>query len=186
MSDPGLPDAVLVRRVADGDEAALQALVERHSAWLSLRLRRRVGDPDIVADVLQETFVAVWRSAGRWRGDGEVAAWVWGIAIRRLISHLRGREAPLPVTKDVIDAVMPPVPSAEDQMLLGVEHGDVGAALNRLSPELRRVVQATVIDGLSTREAAQLLGLPQGTVKGRLRAAKTALRAGIAPTRRYS
>ena len=186
MSDPGLPDAVLVRRVADGDEAALQALVERHSAWLSLRLRRRVGDPDIVADVLQDTFVAVWRSAGRWRGDGEVAAWVWGIAIRRLISHLRGREAPAPVSDDVIDAVMSPVLSAEDQMLLGVEHGAVGTALNRLSPELRRVVQATVIDGLSTREAAQLLGLPQGTVKGRLRAAKTALRAGITPTRRYS
>ena len=186
MSAPSVPDAVLVGRVADGDEAALQALVERHSAWLSLRLRRRVGDPDIVADVLQDTFVAVWRSAGRWRGDGEVAAWVWGIAIRRLISHLRGREAPSPVTHDVIDAVMSPVLSAEDQMLLGVEHGDIGTALNRLSPELRRVVQATVIDGLSTREAAQLLGLPQGTVKGRLRAAKATLRAGLVPTRRYS
>ena len=59
----------------------------------------------------------------------------------------------------------------------GVNHdGDVGAALRSLSPELRTVVQATVIDGLTTREAARLLGLPQGTVKTRVRAAKSQLR----------
>ena len=52
------------------------------------------------------------------------------------------------------------VPSAEDAVLLGVEHGDVGLAMQRLSPELLAVVQATVLDGLSTREAAELLGIP--------------------------
>ena len=57
MSAPDPPDAVLVRRVADGAEAALQALVERHSAWLSLRLRRRVGDPDIVAGRFDTTWL---------------------------------------------------------------------------------------------------------------------------------
>ena len=66
--------------------------------------------------------------------------------------------------------------SAEDQLLVGVEYGDLGAALRSLSPELRTVVQATVIDGLTTKEAARLLGLPQGTVKTRVRAAKAQLR----------
>ena len=66
--------------------------------------------------------------------------------------------------------------SAEDQLLVGVEYGDVGAALRGLSPELRTVIQATVIDGLTTKEAARLLHLPQGTVKSRVRAAKTLLR----------
>jgi RNA polymerase sigma-70 factor (ECF subfamily) len=66
--------------------------------------------------------------------------------------------------------------SAEDSVLLGVEHGDLGAALRRLSPELRVVVQATLLDGLTTRESARLLGLPQGTVKGRVRRAKELLR----------
>ena len=66
--------------------------------------------------------------------------------------------------------------SAEDQLLIGVEYGDVGAALRGLSPELRTVVQATVLDGLTTKEAARLLGLPQGTVKTRVRAAKAQLR----------
>ena len=186
MGTQVVPDAELVRLVAAGDEAALRTLVDRHTPWLTLRLRRRVGDPDVIADVLQDTFVAVWRGAGRWRGDGEVAAWVWGIAIRRLISHLRGRPAPSPVSAEVIHAAAAAESSAEDQVLLGVEHGDVGAALNGLSPELRMVVQATLIDGLSTREAAQMLGIPQGTVKSRLRAAKPALRAGVMPARRYS
>jgi RNA polymerase sigma factor (sigma-70 family) len=76
----------------------------------------------------------------------------------------------------VISALSPTVRSAEDELLVAVEHGSVGDALRMLSPELRQVLQATVIDGLSTREAGQLLGLPQGTVKSRLRSAKSRLR----------
>jgi RNA polymerase sigma-70 factor, ECF subfamily len=189
MSSPDLADADLLRQVAEGDEAALRTLMDRHVAWLRMRLSRRVGDPDVVADVLQDTFVAVWRSASRWRGDGEVGAWIWGIAIRRLVSRLRSQAAqaaPSPVSAEVLDSAADPVISAEDEVLLAVEHGDVGMALNQLSPELRRVVQATLVDGLTTREAARMLGIPQGTVKGRLRAARSALRAQVAPVRRYS
>ena len=65
-------------------------------------------------------------------------------------------------------------------MLLGVEHGDLAGALNRLSPELRAVVQATVLDGLTTREAARLLGVPAGTVKTRMMRARRALRKELA------
>ena len=61
-------------------------------------------------------------------------------------------------------------------MLLGVEHGDLGAALGGLSPQMRAVVQATVLDGLTTREAARLLGIPANTVKTRLHRAKAQLR----------
>ena len=84
-------DADLLRQVAHGDDAALRELFDRHAAWLQLRLQRRSSDPDLVADALQDTFVAVWRSAGTFRGDGDVGAWIWGIAIRRLISRLRVR-----------------------------------------------------------------------------------------------
>jgi len=62
----------------------------------------------------------------------------------------------------------PVVASAEDQVLTGVEYADLGVALGRLSPELHAVVQATVLDGLTTREAAKLLHIPQGTVKTRM------------------
>jgi RNA polymerase sigma-70 factor (ECF subfamily) len=175
-------DATLLRAVAAGDEAALRALYERHATWLYVRLLRRCNDEDLVADVLQDTFVAVWRGGRSWRGDGEVAAWIWGIGLRRLISRLRHSKAPTPISAELLDASTDHVVSAEDAVLLGVEHGDLAGALSRLSPELRSVVQATLLDGLTTREAAQLLGLPQGTVKGRIRKAKGLLRMEMSGT----
>jgi RNA polymerase sigma-70 factor (ECF subfamily) len=179
--DESASDAELLRQVAAGDEAALRELFDRHAAWLMLRLRRRAADEDLVADALQDTFVAVWRSARRYRGDGDVGAWMWGIAIRQLISRLRKRKAPAPVPDSLLSSSSPTVRSAEDELLLAVEHGDVGAALRTLSPELRQVLRVTVVDGLSTREAAHLLGIPQGTVKSRLRTAKAQLRGQLVP-----
>lgn len=179
MSSTTPSDADLLRQVARGDEPALRALVERHTAWLQLRLRRRTPDEELAATVLQDTFVAVWRSAGRYRGDGDVGAWLWGIAIRRLISRLRERSGPQPVGAAALAALSPAVRSAEDELLLAVEHGDVGTALRGLSPELRQAIQATVVDGLTAREAARLLGIPTGTVKSRVRIAKSRLRAQL-------
>jgi len=176
-ADPGADDAALVRAMAAGDEAALRVLFTRHLPWLRARLTRRCGDPDVVADVLQDTFVAAWKGARRWRGDGEVAAWLWGIAVRRLVSRLRSRPERLAAPTAEVEAVDErTLSSAEELVLLGVEHGDLAAALRRLSPQLRAVIEATVLDGLTTREAAQLLGLAQGTVKGRIRKAKAQLR----------
>jgi RNA polymerase sigma factor (sigma-70 family) len=160
-------DVELVAAVAADDLGALRVLYERHAPWLSVRLARRCADPDVVSDALQDCFTAAWRGAGSFRGDGDVAAWLWGIAIRRLISRLRRRPAVLSTPfRDDVD-VGAPEPSAEEQVLLGVEYGDLGAAIAHLSPEMRAVVQATVLDGLSSREAARLLGIPQNTVKTR-------------------
>jgi RNA polymerase sigma factor (sigma-70 family) len=174
-------DAELIAAVAAESTVALRILHQRHAPWLRARLARRCADPDVVDDALQETFLAVWRSAGRFKGD-KPAAWLWTIAIRRLISALRGRGSRWIGGADVGDtevAPMSPMPtsaSAEDVVLLGVEHGDLGAALTRLSPELRAVIEATVIDGLTTKEAARLLGIPEGTVKTRAMRARARLR----------
>jgi RNA polymerase sigma-70 factor (ECF subfamily) len=65
-------------------------------------------------------------------------------------------------------------------VLLGLEHGELGPALDRLSPELRAVVRATVLDGLTTREAGRLLGIPSGTVKTRMMRARAQLREDLA------
>jgi RNA polymerase sigma-70 factor (ECF subfamily) len=72
------------------------------------------------------------------------------------------------------------VVSAEEELLATVEHGDLGSALGRLSPELRAVVQATVLDGLTCREAGRLLGIPSGTVKTRMMRARYELREVLA------
>ena len=168
-------DADLLRALAVDDRTALAELYRRHSAWLLARLSRRCADPDVVDQALQDTFVAVWRKPGSYQASGEVAAWLWGIAIRRLIDQLRRRPAAL----HQVGPADASSPSAEEQVLLGVQHGDLAGALDRLSPELRAVVQATVLDGLTTREAGRLLGIPAGTVKTRMMRAKPLLREGL-------
>ena len=172
-------DAALVRAAADGDSTALRALYDRHAPWLMARLTRRCNDREVVLDVLQDTFVAVWKDARKWRGDGEVAGWLWGIAFRRMVSRLRGRKDVL-LLPDWDAASAGSVPAAEDQVLLGVEYGDLGGALRGLSPEFRSVVQAVVLDGLTTREAGRLLGVRENTVKTRLHRAKAQMRHSLA------
>jgi RNA polymerase sigma-70 factor (ECF subfamily) len=177
---PADEDPALLAALAGGDLAAMRRLYERHAPWLSARLMRRCNDPDVVADVLQDSFLALWQGAERWRGDGEVAAWLWGIAVRRLVSRLRGRRPAVPLPLEEVTATSAAEPSAEEQALAAVEYGDLGSALLRLSPEMRAVVQATVLDGLSTRQAARLLGIPAATVKTRLHRAKAHLRRDLA------
>jgi RNA polymerase sigma-70 factor, ECF subfamily len=176
-------DAVLLRAVARGDERALAALYDRHAGWLTIRMTRRCALPDVVDQAVQDTFLAVWRRAGAYRGGGDVAAFIWGIGIRRLIDAIR-RESRGPengARKLAWLAAEPEVVvSAEDQVLVGVEHGRLGQALAGLSPELRGALEATVLDGLTCAEAAVLLGVAEGTVKSRCHRARVALRAALA------
>ena len=179
MPTPDPPDGELLAAVAAGDRRALEQLYRRHAPWLTARLQRRCSDAGVVDEVLQDTFVAVWRGAGRFDGRGEVGAWLWGIAVRRLVDAVRRSPRPtadllsVPETVDV-------TASAEEQVLLGLEHGELGPALDRMSPELRAVVRATVLDGLTTREAGKLLGIPSGTVKTRMMRARAQLREALA------
>lgn len=168
-------DGDLLAAMAAGQRDALQVLYSRHAPWLVLRLARRCTDPGIVDEVVQDTFMAAWRQADRYRGSGEVAAWLWGIAIRRLLDRFRRRTLPTTVLGEASDTAR----SAEEEVLLGVAYGDLAGALQRLSPEFRAVVQATVLDGLTTSEAATLLGIPTGTVKTRMMRARAQLREAL-------
>jgi RNA polymerase sigma-70 factor (ECF subfamily) len=170
-------DAELVALMTQGDQESLHELYRRHAPWLALRLARRCNDRDLVDDALQDTFMAAWKGAARWRADGHPEAWLWGIAIRRLISRMRARgHRPLQLTEEDLTAAMGSAPSVEEQVLVAVEFGDLAGALSRLSPEMRAVVQARLLDGLSTKEAARLLGLAENTVKSRLSRATERLR----------
>lgn len=172
LSEPS--DEELIGLIAGGDSAALRVLYDRHVGWLVVRLTRRCSDRAVVDEVVQDTFLAVWRGASRFRGEGAVAAWIWGIGVRRLVERFRRR--PLPVRVWFGPSVEP---SAEDLVLLGIEHGDLSGAIAGLSPELRAVVRATVLDGLTTREAALLMGIPAGTVKSRMARARRELREAL-------
>ncbi|MFF7142502.1 RNA polymerase sigma factor [Streptomyces nodosus] len=178
-------DAALLRAVRDGDSAAMAVLYDRHAGWLHRRLTRRCADPEMVREVLQDTFVTVWRSAGSHRGQ-EAGGWLWTIAARRLVDARRAQERAARIETAPMEAVRAEhesavaAPSAEERALTALEFGDVGTALDRISPELREVLRATVVDGLTTRETARLLGIPEGTVKTRARRARAELRAALA------
>lgn len=169
-------DRALVARIAAGDRSALDALYQVHAGWLTARLQRRCSQPELVDSALQDTFVAVWRGAKRYKQRGEVGAWLWGIAVRRLIDQTRKRR-PTPMERlpgrEAADI------SAEQRLLEGHLGGDLADALAGLDDDLRAVLIATAVDGLSTREAGELLGVPQGTVKTRLKRARETLRSRL-------
>jgi RNA polymerase sigma-70 factor (ECF subfamily) len=169
----------LVRRTAKGDRAAFEELYRRTSPWLAVRLRRRCADEQVVAEVMQETYLAIWRAAGSFAGaatGGSAVGWVWTIAARRLVDAFRRRahhsQPPAATATDI-------APAAEDEALAVTVGDEVGDALRGLAPELRQVLQAMVLDGLSVRETAVLLGLPEGTVKTRARRARIAMREAL-------
>src|SRR5215475_3688932 len=97
-----MDDDGLVARVAAGDDTALRELFSRHVPWLAARLRAVLPAAE-VEDVLQETFLAVWRGAGSYRPAGAAGGWLWGIARRQAALWLRRRgpaELPLAAPPD--------------------------------------------------------------------------------------
>lgn len=168
-----MTDAELLAAIAEGRADALRQLHERHAPWLAARLAHRSADMSLVDEAIQDTFVAVWKKPQGFRGEGDVGAWLWGIAIRKLIDRLRSNRAPYLERPSVVE-------SAEEAVLTGIGYGDLGRAMAGLSPELMAVVQARILDGLTTREAARLLGIPTGTVKTRLMRAKQIMREQLA------
>jgi RNA polymerase sigma-70 factor (ECF subfamily) len=170
----GVTDDELLQHLARRDRDALRELYDRHAPWLRARLARRCGDAGLVEEVVQDAFLAVWQKPTAYRGAGAVPAWIWGIGIRRLIAALRRhRPIPLPVTCENV------TPSAEDEVLLRIEHGDLATAIDGLSPELRAVIQTVVFDGLTSREAARLLRVNAVTVRTRLMRARHQLRENL-------
>jgi RNA polymerase sigma-70 factor (ECF subfamily) len=177
--DPRAADHALLAQIASGDRGALETLYRRHAPWITARLQHRCADRDLVDTALQDTFVAAWRGARRYSGAGDVGAWLWGIAIRKLIDQLRARR-PTPIAPDVAFTAIGAAVSFEEELLGSGAFGSIGPAFSRLEPDLQAVLLATAIDGLTTKEAARLLGVPQGTVKTRLMRARAQLRAGLA------
>ncbi len=165
-------DRRALRRITADDADALGDLYDRHAGLLAMRLRRAGASPAETEDVLQETFLDVWRCAGSFRGDGPVAAWLWGMAKRKFAMVVRG--AVRGRARELAAASEPTNPASEEGAW--VTAVDAGRALKRLDPDLRAAFEAVSVDGMSIEEAADHLGVPEGTIKSRMHRARQAMK----------
>lgn len=172
-----MDDQTLLVATAAGDETALRTLFERHAPWVAARLRR-VMPADAVEDVPQETFVAVWRGAGRYKGGEDAGAWICGIARRRAALSFRKRGVAT-VSFDLIDASVTGDGVGADPAVIAIRSADLERAHCELSPNgarQRELVRMVYFEDRPVAEVANLLGVPPGTVKSRIFAARWRLR----------
>jgi RNA polymerase sigma-70 factor, ECF subfamily len=164
-----MDDDGLVAALAHGDDRALRELYARHARWLAARLRR-VLPADAVEDVLQETFVAVWRGARGYRPDGRAGAWMWGIARRQAALWVRRHGYPQPPPQP------PPDTDAED---LAVARLELAEALAALGADDRDLVRLLYLEDRPVAEVAARLRVAEGTVKSRAYRVRRLLRAAL-------
>jgi RNA polymerase sigma-70 factor (ECF subfamily) len=147
---------------------ALDALYERHSRVALGLAVRMVGERETAEEVVQEAFLAVWRNAGRYQaGRGSVRTWLLSIVHHRAIDRLRGRTPTAPLPEE-----LGPDTSTPDVWTLTAQKLDrevIVAALGALPDEQRQAIELAYFSGLTQTQIASTLGLPLGTVKGRLR-----------------
>jgi RNA polymerase sigma-70 factor (ECF subfamily) len=177
-------DAELLGAVAEGDREAFEELFRRFAPWLRARLRQRCADPVLVDEVVQDVFVEVWRHGERRRSGGlgqvgDVSGWLWRMGSRRLIDARRGQERRGRLLGRLTSLPRRHVDSAEEELLANLGD-DALAAVESLPDELKAVIRATVLEGLTVREAAERLGVPTGTVKSRASRARHRLREDLA------
>lgn len=177
-----MDDDEMIAAMADGDDGALRELFARHAPWLATRLRAALPVTADVEDVLQETFLAAWSGAGRYRPAGRAGAaggWLWGIARRQAALLLR-RRGPTALR-------LPPESGAgtggtADAAELVVRRTDLRAAVAALGPDgspEREVWRLLYEEDRPVAEVAELTGVPEGTVKSRAHRVRRLLRAAL-------
>jgi RNA polymerase sigma-70 factor (ECF subfamily) len=168
-------DAALLRRVAGGDRDALGALYRRHAHVVLAQIRLAVGEPGLSEEILQDTMLAVWRGAGSFRGVSQVRSWIIAIALRQARDRLRRRRVAVVADESVLSGQAAADPGPEAQVLERAELAVVAEAIRSLRPGHREVLGLVFGADLTLAGAAEVLGVPVGTVKSRLAAARTAL-----------
>jgi RNA polymerase sigma-70 factor, ECF subfamily len=156
----------LLRRIAHGDQAALERLYRDYYPRLSRFVLRITRDVELVREIINDVFLVVWRSACRFRGDSTASTWILGIAYRRALKSAR-RQRPVPMLPEGAE------PEADD----APHHGmDLDGSLARLSHEQRATVELAYYFGYSYREIAEIMNCPENTVKTRMFHARRTLK----------
>lgn len=178
-------DAQLLQRIARQDRGALATLYERHHRPLFIFLLQHTRDHGLAEELLQDTFVAVWRGADgfdeRFRDGASTArAWLTGIARRQAHNTLRRLRLPL-ADASALEELAAPDPEPETWTLTMSTRDELLDAFERLPLRYREIAVLALVQDYSYAEMAEILDVPLGTVKSRLAAAKRHLRTLLAP-----
>ena len=159
-----------VVRANEGCREAIGELVREHYGRVFRFCARRVGE-DLAADAAQETFVTMQSTISRYQGRSEFSTWLLGIANNHCRNLVRKKRPEVPL-EDWFEGT-------ESHEAAVVERQTLSEALKKLSEEHREVVLLHEVDGLKYCEIAQMIGVPEGTVKSRLFHAFRQLRAHL-------
>jgi RNA polymerase sigma-70 factor (ECF subfamily) len=174
-----MDDDELIAAMAGGDDTALRELFARHAPWLAARLRAMLP-PAEVEDVLQESFLAVWRGAGGYRPQGSPGGWLWGVTRRQAALWLRRRG---PAGLPLIALAGCGGEQAGDPAETALSRAELAEAVRALGPAggpAQEVWRLLYLEDRPVTEVAELLGVPEGTVKSRAHRVRRLMRAVLA------
>jgi RNA polymerase sigma factor (sigma-70 family) len=180
MTDPppAVDDASLVRRLRSGDREALGELYDRHASVAQAVALRIVGEREQAEDLVHDAFVIVWQKIARFDATrGTLRAWLLTIVRNRGIDRLRAARPALEL--DEGDLPSGPNPTWEEA-IRRLSAAEIRAAVDALPAEQRHAIELAYFNGRTYREIAQITGVPQGTVNGRMRLALVKLREALA------
>lgn len=136
-------------------------------------LKSRLINDSAINDILQETFIAVWKNSRQYNNKSKAVTWIIGIARYKMIDFLRGKYKNL---EDGMEVEIESCTAEEDFTERLSEKVDVERALQLLDGSSKELIYLVYNAGLSYREAAIILGIPEGTVKSRMHSIKNELR----------
>jgi RNA polymerase sigma-70 factor (ECF subfamily) len=179
-----LADEELMPLVGRKDPEAFEVLYDRHGGAAFSLAYRIVGDRAAAEEVTQEAFISVWRSGARFdAARGSVRSWLLSVVRNRAIDFLRSRAGKAPKLTFDDDAVLEARPAeerTEEEALQRETAAEVRGALGKLPGEQSKVIELAYFGGFSHSEIARILGLPMGTVKGRMRLGLEKIRGELA------
>ncbi|MCX8104021.1 MAG: sigma-70 family RNA polymerase sigma factor [Candidatus Bipolaricaulota bacterium] len=165
-----------VRQIAQGDEGAFEKLFRCYAPRIFRFAMSYLNDRSHAEEVVQETMIAVWKSAKNFHEQSQVSSWILGIARNKALDRARAREREPKLVREKLDRGVSARATPEQIAQREVQAERVRAALEKLSPEHREVMLLAFYNDLSYAEIAQILGCPEGTVKSRVFYAKEQLK----------
>ena len=160
-------DEVLIGRIAKGDRLAMQVLFARHHVRVYRFVLRLVGNPTTAEDLISDVFLDVWRQAEKFEGRSAVSTWMLAIARFKALSALRKRP-----DEELDDETAETIVDTADNPEVALEKKDKSAVLRqcleKLSPEHKEIIDLVYYHEKSVEEVAEIVGIPENTVKTRM------------------